>query len=69
MYQMSLFSYEVGICQDISIEIACEEVLDSSCNLDLFRSDNRKLGPVSCKLSSDPEKSLIDSSSFGLNIW
>ena len=66
---MSLFANEVWIGQDISTKIACEEILDSSCNLDLFWSDNGEFSPFSCKLVSDPEESFIDSSSFSFNIW
>lgn len=52
---MSFFSNKIGIGEDISIEVTCEKVLDSSGNLNLFWSDNGQLGPFTCELIRNPK--------------
>lgn len=55
LYQMSFFSDEIRIGENVAIEVTSEEVLDSSGDLNLFGCDNGQFGPVACKLIGDPE--------------
>lgn len=65
---MSFLADEVGVRENIAIEVSCKKILDFPGDLHLFGSDDRKLIPVCGEFIGNPEESFVDSGAFGLDV-
>lgn len=65
---MTLFAVELRVGVDISIQVACEDVLDLTSLVNVFGLAVWKLDPIVQKVVGNPEDSLVDSLSTSLSV-